>query len=86
MRFVDPDHHRILFASTNGLCRPPLLIDGRITGYWRLEGSGRTRALTAYSFAGTPRPPIADVRRAAASVTRALPVQLSGVEWARHRD
>ncbi|WP_425307875.1 crosslink repair DNA glycosylase YcaQ family protein [Ammonicoccus fulvus] len=86
MRFVDPEHHRIMFSSANGLCRPPLLVDGRITGYWRLDGSGRTRALTAYSFAGTRRPPIAEVRRAATAVTRALPVRLSGVEWARHRD
>lgn len=86
MRFIDPEHHRILFSSANGLCRPPMLVDGRITGYWGLDGSGRTRSLTAFWFAGTSRPRIDDVRRAARSVTRALPVRLSGVELARHQE
>ncbi|WP_432560056.1 DNA glycosylase AlkZ-like family protein [Granulicoccus sp. GXG6511] len=83
-RFIDPEHHRILFQSANGLIRPPLLVDGRITGYWRLEGSGRTRSLTAFWFPRTRRPRIAEVRAAAETVTRALPIELGEVRVTRH--
>ncbi len=83
-RFIDPEHHRRLWNQNNGLILAPLLVDGRITGYWRLAASGRSRALTAYWFAGTRRPGIAEVRRAAESVARALPVQLGEITVARH--
>lgn len=85
-RFVDPEHHRTMWSAANGLLRPPLLLDGRITGYWRLEGSGRTRRLVAYWFAGTRRPRLDDVRQAADSITRALPVRLSDVQVTPHLD
>ena len=35
---------------------PPLLVDGRITGYWRATGSARRRPLEVVWFAGTRRP------------------------------
>lgn len=85
-RFVDPERHKILWLSANGLIRPPMLVDGRITGYWRLDGSGRARTLSAHWFPGTRRPRIAEVRKAATSVTRALPITLADVRVTQHRN
>lgn len=83
-RFIAPEHHQVLFQQANGLIRPLMLVDGRITGYWRLEGSGRRRALTAYWFPGTRRPRVTEVRQAALSVTRALPLTLTEVQVRQH--
>ena len=34
-RFVTPERHAQLWVGANGLVRPPLLVDGRIGGWWR---------------------------------------------------
>ena len=40
-RFVDPADHERLWHKNNGYMLAPVLVDGRIGGYWRIEGSGR---------------------------------------------
>jgi hypothetical protein len=81
-RFVAPADHDVLWHRTNGLMLAPLLIDGRIGGYWRLEGSGRSRALAVASFRGSRRPRKAEVDDAAAALATALDLSLSGVTTA----
>ena len=51
-----PRHLTRLWSGANGLVLPPLLVDGRITGYWRATGSARRRPMEVVWFAGTRRP------------------------------
>ncbi|MGI8947617.1 MAG: DNA glycosylase AlkZ-like family protein [Ornithinimicrobium sp.] len=53
-RFVGPEHYRRLWSPDNGMLLAPLLCRGRLTGYWRLPGSGTRRACEVVWFAGTP--------------------------------
>ncbi len=55
-RFATPEHHRRLWNESNGMLLAPLLVDGRITGYWRATGSARNRPLDVTWFARTRRP------------------------------
>lgn len=55
-RFVDAAHYRRLWTQSNGLILAPLLVDGRMTGWWRIPGSGARRRLEVFWFAGTRRP------------------------------
>ncbi len=55
-RFATPEHHRRLWNESNGMLLAPLLLDGRITGYWRATGSARSRPLDVTWFARTRRP------------------------------
>ena len=50
------EHLGRLWTGANGIVLPPLLVDGRITGYWRATGSARRRPLEVVWFAGTRRP------------------------------
>ena len=50
-RFITPEHHDSLWLSANGVVKPPLLVDGRMTGYWRAMGSARKRPLEVSYFA-----------------------------------
>jgi hypothetical protein len=56
VRFAAPHHLDRLWTGANGLVLPPLLVDGRITGYWRATGSARRRPLEVVWFAGTRKP------------------------------
>lgn len=54
-RFVSPAQHSALWNPANGLLLPPLLVDGRIGGYWRMTGTARNRPLQVRTFPGTRR-------------------------------
>ena len=51
-RFVSPADHELLWHRNNGYMLAPVLVDGRVGGYWRIEGTGRDRTLAVSSFAG----------------------------------
>src|SRR4051812_33847310 len=55
-RVVTPEHHARLWIRANGMIPGLLLVDGRVTGQWRLTGSGRRRPGEVTWFAGTRRP------------------------------
>ena len=82
-RFVDAGHHARLWNPGNGLMVAPLLVDGRITGFWRLEGSGRTRRVEVHWFAGTRRPRKAEVEQPALEAAGALGLAVGGVTLTR---
>ena len=46
----------VLWHRNNGYMLAPVLVDGRIGGYWRIEGSGREKTLAVSSFAGSRKP------------------------------
>lgn len=83
MRFVDEAHHARLWTGTNGLMLAPLLVDGRITGYWRLEGTGTRRALAVTWFARTRRPRRGEFEEPMAHVAAAYGVVLTGLTVTR---
>jgi hypothetical protein len=62
---------------------PPLLVDGRITGYWRAGGSARRRPLEVVWFSGTRKPRRAEVDVAAAVLEAALDIAVTGVTLTR---
>ncbi|GAB3988682.1 winged helix DNA-binding domain-containing protein [Nocardioides marmoraquaticus] len=78
-RFVTPEHFARLWNPRNALMQPFLLVDGRIRGTWRLEGSGARRRLDVRWFAGTRRPRKAEVERAAEALAAAYGVTLTGL-------
>ncbi|OMH28993.1 hypothetical protein BKD30_01280 [Tersicoccus phoenicis] len=82
-RFVAADHHALLWSAANGQVRPPLLVDGRITGWWRLAGSGPRRTLEVSWFAGTRRPRAGELAEAVTRVEAALAITITGVSRTR---
>ncbi len=82
-RFADTDHLRVLWNQKNGLVLPPLLVDGRITGYWRTSGSQRRRSLEVAWFAGTRKPRRAEIDSAASVVAAALAIEVTSVTLTR---
>jgi Winged helix DNA-binding domain len=82
-RFGSPEHLRRLWLATNGLVLPPLLVDGRITGYWRATGSARTRPLDVTWFAGTRRPRRSELDEGIAALEAALDIAVSEVTISR---
>lgn len=82
-RFADAEVLRVLWDSRNGLVRPPLLVDGRITGHWRSSGSGRRRSVEVTWFAGTRRPRPSELDAAVGATAAALGVEVAGVTLAR---
>lgn len=78
-RFVDADHNAVLWASANGMVLPPLLVDGRITGHWRLTGSGRRRTLEITGFRRTRKPRRAELDEPVAGVAEALGITVDAV-------
>lgn len=82
-RFVSEADNEVLWHRSNGLMLAPVLVDGRIGGYWRLEGSGRTRTLTVAGFPGSRRLRRAEVDDAAAALVTALDLALSGITTTR---
>ncbi len=83
-RFVAAADNDVLWHRTNGLMLAPVLVDGRIGGYWRLEGSGRARTLEVSTFPGGRRLRRADLDAPAASLSEALDVPLASVALNRH--
>ena len=82
-RFVTPEHHDRLWLGANGLVKPPLLVDGRITGYWRAMGSARRRPLEVSYFPGTRRPRKSELDQPVAAVESALGIEITSVSVAR---
>jgi Winged helix DNA-binding domain len=82
-RFADPAHLRRLWSRSNGLVLPPLLVDGRITGYWRAAGSSKRRPLEVVWFAGTRRPRKAELAEPVAALEAALGITVTDVALSR---
>ncbi len=56
-----PEHYRRLWTHGNGMIPALLLVDGRITGEWRIPGAGTRRPCEVTWFAGTRRPTKAEL-------------------------
>ena len=82
-RFVSPAHHDALWNNKNGLVLPPLLVDGRLTGYWRSTGSARRRPLEVTWFAGTRRPRRSELEEPVAAIEAALDLAVTEVTVSR---
>ncbi len=84
-RFADPGHLRRLWSGANGLVLPPVLVDGRITGYWRTTGSAPRRPLEVVWFAGTRRPRRAELDAPVAALEAGLGITVTTVTVTRER-
>ncbi|MCF6379626.1 winged helix DNA-binding domain-containing protein [Nocardioides KLBMP 9356] len=82
-RFADPAHLTRLWSGANGLVMPPLLVDGRITGYWRANGSARRRPLEVTWFARTRRPRRDELDEPVAALEAVLGITVSSVTITR---
>jgi hypothetical protein len=82
-RFVSPSDHERLWHRNNGYMLAPLLVDGRVGGYWRLEGRDRAKELVVSCFAGSRRPRKAELEEPAAALSTVLGVPLSKVAVSR---
>lgn len=78
-RFVTPDHHARLWISANGMVPALLLVDGRVTGFWRLSGTGARRACEVTWFAGTRRPTRSALAGPVAALEAAYGVTVTGL-------
>ena len=85
-RFVTPEHHRRLWNDTNGMLLPPLLVDGRITGWWRAAGTARRRPLEVTWFARTRRPRKSELEAPVAALETALGITVTDVTVTRGPD
>lgn len=83
VRVATSEHLARLWHQENGLVDAPLLVDGRVTGRWRLTGSGRSRRCEVEWFAGTRRPRRAEVEEQLAHLERAYPVTVTGLDVRR---
>jgi Winged helix DNA-binding domain len=84
-RFAHPDHLRRLWSGANGMVLPPLLVDGRITGYWRATGSARRRPMEVVWFAGTRRPRRAELDAPVAALEAGLGITVTDVSLTREQ-
>jgi hypothetical protein len=82
-RFVTPEHNRRLWNDANGTLLPPLLVDGRITGYWRAAGTGKKRPLGVTWFARTRRPTKSELDEPVAALEAALNITVTGLTITR---
>jgi len=82
-RFATSQHHRRLWNESNGMLLPPLLVDGRITGFWRAGGTARRRPLEVTWFARTRRPRTAELDEPVAALEAALGITITGVTISR---
>ena len=82
-RFVAPHHLRRLWNDSNGMLLPPLLVDGRISGYWRATGSARKRPLEVTWFARTRKPTKAELAEPVAALEAALDIGVTEVTVTR---
>jgi hypothetical protein len=82
-RFVTPEHHRRLWNESNGMLLAPLLVDGRISGFWRAGGTARRRPLEVTWFARTRRPRKTELDEPTAALEAALGITVTGVTISR---
>ena len=84
-RFAEPGHLRRLWIQNNGMVLPPLLVDGRITGFWRAAGTARRRPLEVTWFARTRRPRRAELDEPVAALEAALDITVTEVSLTREQ-
>ncbi len=84
-RFAAPAHLTRLWSGANGLVLPPLLVDGRITGYWRSTGSVKRRPMEVVWFAGTRRPRKAELDAPVAALEAGLGISVTEVSLTREQ-
>lgn len=84
-RFVSPQHLRLVWSRDNGLQPAPVLCDGRLTGYWRLPGTGRKRSCEVTWFAGTRRPRKSELDGPIAALEAAYGVTVTRITLAREQ-
>lgn len=82
-RFVTPSDNQRLWNKSNGFMLAPVLVDGRIGGFWRVEGTGRERTLAVASFTGSRTPRRSELDEPVAALSTALDVSLSRVTVTR---
>nr|WP_276546977.1 winged helix DNA-binding domain-containing protein [Dermacoccus abyssi] len=82
-RFVDEAHYPRLWHQNNGLIRAPLMVDGRLTGWWRLGGSGARRPLTVSWFSRTRRPRKSELDQPIRDLETAYGVTVDSLSLAR---
>jgi hypothetical protein len=82
-RFVTKEHADLLWLSANGTVKPPILVDGRMTGHWRAPGTARRRPLEATYFAGTRRPRTSELEEPVAALESALGIEITSVSITR---
>jgi hypothetical protein len=82
-RFVSPGDHERLWHKNNGYMLAPVLVDGRVGGFWRIEGTGRDKTLAVSSFAGARKPRRAELDEPVAALATALDVGLISVTVSR---
>ena len=73
---VAAEHDRHVLPG-GGMLRPVVLVDGAAAGTWRLEGSGKRRALRVHSFGADPS--AAEFQREAQDVARFLELHVEAV-------
>jgi DNA glycosylase AlkZ-like len=76
-RVVTPEHHARLWVHGNGMIPALLLVDGRVTGQWRLAGSGTKRRCEVTWFSGTRRPTKAELAGPVSAVEAAYAVTVT---------
>jgi hypothetical protein len=82
-RFVHPADHARLWNKSNGFMLAPLLVDGRIGGHWRIEGTGRDKTVAVSTFRGSRKPRKAELEGPVASLAAALDVSLAAATITR---
>ena len=82
-RVVTPEHHARLWISANGLVPALLLVDGRVTGQWRLPGSGPRRPCEVTWFAGTRRPTKSELAEPVGAVQSAYGITVTELSVTR---
>ncbi|MGC4112350.1 MAG: winged helix DNA-binding domain-containing protein [Nocardioides sp.] len=82
-RFVSAADNSRLWNKSNGFMLAPLLVDGRIGGYWRIEGTGRVKTLSVSTFAGSRKPRSGELDPAVSALSTALDVSLGSVAVSR---
>jgi Winged helix DNA-binding domain len=82
-RFVAPEHYRRLWFQGNGMLLAPLLLDGRLSGYWRMPGSGSSRPCEVSYFAGTRRPTKSELAEPVAALEAAYGITATMVSITR---
>lgn len=78
-RFVTRQHYARLWNKANGLLRSPLLLDGRIAGYWRAMGSARRRPLEVVSFPDSRKPTMSELAEPVDALQHALGITITEV-------
>lgn len=70
-------------TAPNGLLLPPLLVDGRITGWWRAAGSARKRPLEVQWFPGSRRVRKSELEEPVVALEAALDITITEVTVGR---